>query len=427
MFDWRTALGFLGIFLGLTWLFQWILLHVFHFRYSALFLSGCWVIVFFNSNLATVLHLLGARWLSDEFRYLWVIEIFITSAILYLSYRWSKQNELFNKLANTFLCFAMVVNGIGTAAVHYKTVTRISARYEANETNVGPAPHADIVWILMDEYAASSELAERFGFKNPLDTFLVDQGFVILRNVRSRSDRTLYSINSIFNLDETIEPYSFIYGHYSLKNNAWSRILAERGYRFINMSFFDIGDQPHAYSLNYYNETLLMRLIEGTPIKPLLQAHFKKLYYYVFQQEDKPETGYNGYILAELDKRLRDDDNRRPTFFWAHLLIPHGPHYRFDGRNLRRIPENDSDDVKKGYVEYLSYGNSVLENLWKSHPQLKSKIVIISGDHGARFDFIKGPDRTRPFCAVYMPGSGDSSALNGIQYISQLSAFLLHQ
>jgi hypothetical protein len=433
-FDLLTVAEYLIFCFGTSLLLQ-LLLKGLRFRYSAIVLSAFWVMFLFNGYVTTIIQFItGNAFSKSLYPYIWLAGILASLGLAYISNRFQRYHTTVNKITNVFLLIAIVVVLSNTWFIYARTKKATDLAFKHNQ----PSPETtkdkkDIVWILMDEYGSSASLKNKFNFDNPLDTFLSGKGFYVFKDLRSRSDKTLYSLNSIFNFDDTLVPYAFAYGRYSLQNSAWPKVLAMEGYRFNNLSFFDIGDKVPAYKAIYYDQTFRMGLLEGTAFSYLLQRYFKKTYRAIVTLPEGsfpfPLAKYNEYVVSLFDKQSRIDSAAHvPACTWLHLLIPHGPDYRFP-KFIKKDPNQaDSITVKQVYIDHLTYGNQVLENFLNTHPQLKNKIVIISGDHGCRTESLgKGIHTTQPFCAVYLPTGTDSSGLRSLHYLSQLPSFLLQR
>jgi membrane-anchored protein YejM (alkaline phosphatase superfamily) len=137
---------------------------------------------------------------------------------------------------------------------------------------------------------------------------------------------------------------------------------------------------------------------------------------------------FNQLVLKKLGDTLQATG---PKFIWAHIAVPHEPFCRDShGEFLSggSFDESDSAAVKKKYVGYLQYGNSLIMKLLNEHPELSDKIVIIAGDHGPRHAYLKDKSyQFWPFAAVHIPGEYDTASLRRLVYISQLPAFLMRE
>ena len=324
-----------------------------------------------------------------------------------------------NKLMNFFLLICsivFVVNGFVYGGWKKETNRKpLQTAYKQVDT----VKRKDILWILVDEYASSASLQQQFAFHNPLDSVLKEQGFCVLPAIKSRFNNTLFSLNAIFGEDDSTKPSGFYSGVRLLRKNSWVPLLETAGYQIVNLGFFDIGKHTKLANRSGYPETYIDQLLSGT----LFSIVYNSLKY-------TPEKcdRYNQEVLHRLDDTLFTHAGR-PKFIWAHIGLPHEPFCRNshgDFSNDRTYDESDADDIKKSYTEYLQYGNSVIIGLLKNHPDLSQKIVIISGDHGPRFSFLKDKSYQKwPFAAVHLPGKFDTAALRNLQYISQLPDFIM--
>ncbi len=330
-----------------------------------------------------------------------------------------KYNTLRNKLANTFLlisCFVFIAGGIfRNAALKIDRHIRPIPYLEKSDSQ----KKKDIVWILMDEYGSSISLKNQFNFNNPLDSSLRKNGFTILDSTRSRFTNTLFSLQSIFNIDDSIAPVNFFEGADLLKQGSLVPVLESVGYKFSNLNFFTINSHKPVDNRSGYPEIYPEQLFSGT-LFHVLNNRYK---YSVMKCDD-----YNRKVIEMLGDTL--SAGSMPKFIWAHISIPHAPYCRDRKGKLltdNGYGKNDLSFIKKSYLEYLEYGNMVLLKLLKDHPELLEKIVIISGDHGPRFSFLENKDyQSWPFVAINIPGKYDTAALKRLRYISELPGFLLH-
>jgi hypothetical protein len=394
-------------------------------------MTAFWIMFLFHIQLMGLFEMFIKPPHIVQYKFLWPFILSIGIIMAWLSYRLKSHNTLLNRIANVFFLCSISVIIINTGFTIFSTINRLSNDYKKQEyLKKVESNKRDIVWILMDAYSNSSFLKSIVNFKNPIDSILTHQGFHVLNNIRSRSDATLYSVNSVFNFDDPIKPYNFNYGLYSAKYSALPRILNEINYKFISLSFFDIGQTHRLLDIGGYSTTLLYKLIDGTICQLLMRHYFEERYRKMVDPFPLDKLGhlYNEIIIDTLNKSVSKKYSK-PAYIWAHLLIPHYPFYRLENKKLMyvHLSQGDTSANKKAYIDYLSYGNQVVLDLLKSHPEMKNKIVIISGDHGARFSFLKNDDdhRFRPFCAVYMPPGVDTTGINKINYISELPAFIL--
>ncbi|MBV9987634.1 MAG: hypothetical protein JO301_08140, partial [Chitinophagaceae bacterium] len=167
-----------------------------------------------------------------------------------------------NRVANIFLLIISVIF-IAQAAIIRPWKNDLKPR--SNSALSLPADsRKDIVWLLFDEYASSASLEQQFGFRNPLDSFLQQQGFLVLPRMKTRFNNTLFSVNAIFNEDDSVMPSSFYSGMAMIGSSSWEQFLERSGYRFINLGIFDIGASKKFSDRSGYPDTYLEQLITGT-------------------------------------------------------------------------------------------------------------------------------------------------------------------
>ncbi|RAJ28160.1 sulfatase-like hydrolase/transferase [Pedobacter cryoconitis] len=278
----------------------------------------------------------------------------------------------------------------------------------------------DIIWILLDEYASPASLKSQFHFNDPLVDSLKGRGFFVYDSLYTRSDITLYSVNSLFNLDDSIQVSSPMYATDYLNKSIWVKQLTQHGYDFISLEFTKIAGYPKLAYLRMFPDNYFDQILFGTLFTNLMDKITKS---------DKPFDDYNQQVIREL-KLNTHTKRKKPTFIWAHLLIPHPPFYRDAKGKLNESPILDANisppsTVVEQYTGYLSYANSVVLDILEGIPDWRNKTIIISGDHGARMLVpANDPRRKQTFGAIYYPGM-DQKELSKIKYMQQIP-FHLH-
>jgi len=323
---------------------------------------------------------------------------------------------IINRLLNTFFIIcAFVFVMVGYYRQHKEVSRFMPISIMKKPGQVKP----DIVWILLDEYGSSAVLHTSFSFVNPLDSALSQEGFYIMNRMKSRFDNTLFSVNAIFTNDDSVRPASFYAGVRSLQQSEWVPVMDTFGYQFVNLGLFDIGGHSKFSNRSGYPQIYTDQLLSGTLIDMVIQ-NVK----YTIGKCD----AFNQHLLNKLKDTLAYQSSR-PRFIWAHLSIPHEPFCRDRaGHMLHDKAHNGYDSVfiKRRYIDYLEYGNNIIRDLIRSSPGLGKKIIIITGDHGPRYAFLKDSScRNWPFAAIRVPGNFDTNRLNNLQYISQLPAFIM--
>jgi len=339
--------------------------------------TGISIVIIWGSllHVVGVALLLGYNYAYIPARFYIIFYLFVVGVLIVVQFVSLKLSDryapLVNKAMNFFLLICSVVfivNGFVYGAWK-KDIEKKSSRMA--DIQVDSAKGKDIVWILLDEYASSASLQQQFAFYNPLDSMLKQKGFCVLNHMKTRFNKTLFSLNAIFNEDDSLQPASFYSGVPLLRNSSWEPGLETAGYQFVNLGFFDIGKHTKFANRSGYPQTYLEQLLSGT----LFSMVYNNLKY-TAEKCDR----YNQEVLQKLDDTLFVNSNQ-PKFIWAHLCLPHEPFCRnsqgeFINDNI--YDESDADHIKKNYLGYLQYGNSVILRLLKDHPDLSKKIVIIS-------------------------------------------------
>ncbi|MBB5623298.1 hypothetical protein HDE69_004382 [Pedobacter cryoconitis] len=278
----------------------------------------------------------------------------------------------------------------------------------------------DLIWILLDEYASPASLSSQFKFHDTLVDSLQTKGFFVFDKLRSRSDATVYSVNSLFNLDDSVSISNYIYATDYLDKSHWVKHLEKTGYKFINLDFFNIGGHPKFSYLRIFSDNYTDQIIAGSMFVWILDN---------LNEDKMPFDRYNQKIISAFKQKVYEKHDK-PVFIWVHLLIPHSPFFRNANGDLNKSPVSDiktspASAVIEQYTSYLSYGNTVVLKMLNEIPDWKNKVIIISGDHGARMLIPDDdPRRKQTFGAIYYP-SMDHKELSKIKYMQQIP-FHLH-
>jgi hypothetical protein len=410
-FNLFDAFLFIAVYSLLVALLQFVLLRFFSLRAAAISIVILAALLLFTDFIRY-----GIRDMLSIFsfrnRYYLLAVVSFTVLLVYIEHTINVKHKALarkiNKGCNVFLLVLILIALINGFTRMYRTQTNKGAISNISKKYTG------IVWVLMDEYPAAGLLKQYFNYADPLDSFLVQHHFVLLDSIRSRYPSTLFSINSIFNYDDSIPPENFETAIYRLRKSKWSDDIAQSHARFLNLDFIAIGNQQKLTGLGYFPDTYQKQLLYGSLFNNFMAA-----------MENKEVDTYNTLVNKSLDSVLQKNPDGY-KLIWAHFLIPHSPYFR-NGQGHLQEDNGEAHDAKtaKGkYIDYVEYGNSLIESLVKQHPVLENKILIISGDHGARFPFVNKKDWFKPYCAIHFPSAFDTSSLKKLNYISQLPAWL---
>lgn len=331
----------------------------------------------------------------------------------YVNPKISPHFPVINKTLNTFFLIlsAIILISKFEETTHKKGLENSTTKKV--DFHISNNCSTNILWILMDEYGSTEVLSKEFNFKNTLDDSLKKRGFLILPNIRSRNSSTLYSLLSIFNINDSITPSNFYEGKVLLNSAHWVPSLEENHFQFINLSPFNISHHPMMANRSGYPQSYFDQIFSGA-----LFAILKMKYDY---SPLKCDT-YNQLLIQKIKDTFGIIHSSSPTFYWTHIPIPHEPFTRDSNGLIRQEYDlKDVAEVKNSYVGYVKYGNHIILDLLKHYPQIGNSIIIISGDHGPRYNFINDQkNKLSPYVAIRFPNHADTTYLNNIRYISEI-------
>ena len=241
----------------------------------------------------------------------------------------------------------------------------------------------NIYYIVLDSYTSSSSLKKYWSYDNAeLEKFLSEKGFFIADKSNCNYNSTPFSIVSSLNMSylnfgnyDQAQNVQISRTYNLIEKNAVSEILSSNGYEIKNLSLFDLQSATAFYEDPFYKkENLFDRTI-------------------LFLITEKFNITHEHERLLSLSKINTDifskliSSSIRPTFFYAHLMMPHFPYF-FDskGNAMAEVYARSEENRKEKYLEQLKYTNHLLmESINKILSESKTQpIIIIQGDHGFR-------------------------------------------
>jgi hypothetical protein len=314
----------------------------------------------------------------------------------------------------------------------------------------GPAepvgPRRDIYLIVVDEYANSNVLRERFGYDNrPFEDSLRALGFHLPRLVRSNYLHTLLSLPSMLNsahltgLERDLGKKT---RHPRLPNHllARSRVppyLQQRGYEFV---FFP-SDWWHSTRANPEADSVFrafqgfdfMRAMGNGELQRTVRGATVLSYF------DRTHHWEAEHVLRTLDAVAGlAGKGSRPRFVFAHVLKPHEP-YVFDSE-CRVLPRQREDDYERLYIGQLQCVNRLLlatvGKILAESPV--PPVILIQGDHGSKQlhaigyatpEQVPAPaarERFGAFGAYYLPAGGAEAFGDTVTVVNVLGNVLRH-
>jgi len=416
-FQLSVFVGFLFTYILVNFLLITILKKFELYKYGVSWVLLLWIIFFYGPTWPTGISLLlkTDKFYFKYFAIAWVIiclfYIWVSSLI---SYQIKQTVRLFFTVFLLILTGTTIITGIYSYQQEIKYNDYVKSRKIPRLKS-----KRDIIWILLDEYAAPVNLRSQFGFNDPLVDSLKAKHFFVTDSLTSRNTATIHSINSLFNLDDSIPASDYIQAADHLKKSLWVTALKKRGYTFINYDFLNISTKSKFQYVHLFPDNYKDQILHGTMVS--FMDDF-------FNRGRKKIDVYNQTVIDSVLHKVQEK-NPSPYFIWCHLLIPHPPFYRDAAGNFNStiIDEPDkasANDVRKQYTNYVLYSNSVVLKILNTIPDWKNKNIIISGDHGARMLQENDMKRsTRTFAAIYYPGISNKD-FDSLKFMQQIPFYL---
>ena len=292
-----------------------------------------------------------------------------------------------------------------------------------------PARPRDIYLIVLDEYANSDVLRERFNFDNrPFEDSLRALGFHVPRVARSNYLHTLLSLPSLLNaahLTALEQEVGARVKHprlpnYLLEHGRVIQYLQDRGYEYVffpsNWWHATRSSPPANVVFRPFRGFDLMRSMNAGEIERRVRgltilSYFDRSHRWEAEHTRRTLDGVAGLAGT----------GTHPRFAFAHIIKPHNP-YVFDQRCevLRR--QREDDDVGP-YLEQLQCVNRLLlaaiRRIQAESPV--PPVIILQGDHGTKLLHATGyptPEEVPPsaarerfgaFGAYYLPDGGEKA------------------
>jgi hypothetical protein len=324
-------------------------------------------------------------------------------------------------------------------------LARALARPIAGPAKV-PGPRRDIYLVVLDEYASSAVLKDRFGFDNrPFEDSLRSLGFYIPPVVSSNYVHTILSLPSLLNaahlyplereLGDGVRDPTLV--NRLLEWNRVARYLQGRGYEYV---FF-----PSLWWLSTHGSRLADSVVDVWPgfdlAHALSQTELRRTVRQntilrFFHRNDPYDADYVRRTLRSVGEV---GARGRPVFAFAHIV---GPHWPFVFNRDCRTPSAATDTLRPdaAYIEQVQCLNSLV--LRTVHQILRrsrvAPVILLQGDHGtstleysaaptaAQVDPAAARERFGAFGAYYLPDSGAAAFGETVTVVNVLGNVLRH-
>jgi hypothetical protein len=288
-----------------------------------------------------------------------------------------------------------------------------------------------IYLVLFDGYPGFETLDTLFNYNNTKHKeALIKRGFHVSDNIRSNYNYTLAAMSSLFNMNYVrkehslpIDDFSFLYkSRETINNSSVAQAFQREDYDIHNLSIFPFAGQKgygdyigymtplELAERNFFHNYLLNSLAQSKKSKhlPIIKNFEKRLDRYYYQNER---------IVTDL---LKVKNNDKPSFTYAHLLLPHEPYLTDSSgvlwKDLSAIPE------KEAFRQYTLYANKLMLKIADSlSVRDPNAILLFLSDHG--FRGLTGEDKKYSFHNFMAIKTPDTTYTNIDKVKSNINVF----
>lgn len=321
---------------------------------------------------------------------------------------------------NTFIRFNQFLFSFGSLIVLIELVKILLFHFDNRKWNVYvnqieqiripatlPEKLPDVYYLLFDMHTGSESLKKYWDYEDSAFTnHLGSKGFCIVKNARSNYNYTLYSIASTFNMQQlnalpgykqTVMERINTLGSL-IRNNKVAQIFDAMGYSIVNFSPFDVNTHTrlatryYSFSLAQYlwNKTLFGKMCTELLWNFNGNTLFRFLPFYY-----PGNIVYNDNVFSKLYELIHQGrTGAKPSFVYAHFLLPHYPYY-FNQKGKLRSIENDNIGDKEKYLDQLIYSDQLIQTITDSilANSAEPPVIIVQGDHG--FNMLANAEKKR--------------------------------
>ncbi len=302
-----------------------------------------------------------------------------------------KSFSVLNQYLNTLILVLLVFEFVKVGWNYYQTqqwypaIQEAYLEYEGQNFATTDNHQPDVYHILLDAYTGFDALEKHWNFDNAdFKNYLQGKGFYVAAHAKSNYAHTRQVVPSMMNRDyfwdlgnnEREKASAYLIALTGIRYAKTFKDFEAMGYDLVNLSIFDMLDQPGMYAYSGIPETSFSGFMLR---KTVLDVYFSK---------KRMWTHYDAAreIIATV-KQIAAQKSNQPRYVYAHLMIPHYPYY-FD-RNGKIYPERAGEkhwDNKEHYLDQLIYTNQLMRETIDTILDNSSipPVIIIHGDHGFR-------------------------------------------
>lgn len=268
----------------------------------------------------------------------------------------------------------------------YPEIRKEYMGYKGQNFASDTTPKPSVYHILLDAYTGSDALEKYWNFDNTtFKNYLKSKDFYVAEHAQSNYGHTRQAVPSMMNRDyfwdfeagdgrETAPAYLIALA--GIRHARTFKDFEAMGYDLINLSIFDMLEQPTRYEYS------------GIPETSFLGFMLRKTIFDVYFAKKRLWTHHEAALEILEEVRQIPKRTTRPVYVYAHLMIPHYPYYFDREGRLQKGREGEKNWSNKAhYLDQLVYTNQLLTTLVNDilTSSKTPPIIIIHGDHGFRF------------------------------------------
>ena len=357
------------------------------------------IMLFFFYFSGEVKDSLKATWPGSTIQshsFLWPTIILIIS-ISYFAIKRKNITSISTYFLNSATLLFVIIDTVGLLL---PSSTRNQQNTSFNTSLCKKCERPDIYYIIFDSYTSGNPLRTEFEYDNsPIENFLIENGFKIIKDSRSNYNLTPFSIGSIFNMEylnhvdtsHVLRLKDYLPAVNKVYYTGLFPAMERMGYKIYNHSIFDFKNHPSSVpafdiwkTKKIYQQFNIIKKTYneiGWNLPSWMNLNFGKPDDYL-SNRDKHDSIALRHLLNTIQDSLV-----KPKFVYTHFLLPHDP-YSFDSSgNKIRLPYNlTREKDKHAYIQQLVYANKIMMQIVETiHSRSKGKaMIIIQGDHGYR-------------------------------------------
>jgi len=419
-------------------------------RFLACFSTLLFLFLFYGSFIDTGIALKWIKQVTHVDFGMILIFLAVCALVVFICYR-IKESFLQPLLKFWMIyCLALVVYDILIFAFSAHPEKKYLGNTVA-EREFQPAKKTSVFFLLFDMYPSDTVLQRYLQFDNSANAnFLKQQGFYVTGNATSLYDETYNSLASTLNLqpldfynDPAIKDYKKpLLALKNIETALIPSLFKSAGYTFRNYAVFDIGDQPSPLQFNlayhlknsFTAATFFNRCYNDFEADFFFANRGINLNFFKTSWSNQVKAD-SRFLETSFENLMQGFPETKPSFNYFHFMIPHPPILHDSAGNElpinNRYAFNGFDSTNKHYVEYMKYGNKLIQHMINRIFEKAGRdvVIILQGDHGYREFSSQFPDAVRygVMNAIYLPGKNYGGLYDSTTVLSTFKQVLKNE